>query len=92
VKESADGKPFEGKKTEFDSLGHIIYEDWGNNFRKFRYDENGNQIEEISLDVNKKLVNRWVSMYDSSNVRIEYITYNSLNEPIEVLKKEFIYK
>jgi len=92
VKESADGKPFKDKKTVFDSLGHIIYEDWGNNFRKFRYDKNGNQIEEISLNVNKKLVNRWVSVYDINNVRIEYITYNSLNEPIEALKKEFIYR
>jgi len=92
VKESAEGKPFIDKKTMFDSLGHIIYEDWGNNFRKFRYDKNGNQIEEISLNVNKKLVNRWVSVYDINNVRIEYITYNSLNEPIEALKKEFIYR
>ena len=72
VKESADGKPFKDKKTVFDSLGHIIYEDWGNNFRKFRYDENGNQIEELSLDINNKLVNRWVSVYDTNNVRIEY--------------------
>jgi hypothetical protein len=92
VKESADGKPFEDKKTVFDSLGHIVYEDWGDNFRKFKYDENGNQIEELSLDKNKKLLNRWVSVYDSNNVRIEYITYNSLNEPVEVLKKKFIYK
>jgi hypothetical protein len=92
VKESAGGKPFKDKKTVFDSLGHIIYEDWGNNFRKFRYDQNGNQIEEISLDVNKKLVNRWVSVYDTNNVRIEYYTYNELNDPTELLKKEFIYK
>jgi len=92
VKESADGKPFEDKKTVFDSLGHIIYEDWGNNFRKFQYDKNGNQIEELSLDINNKLVNRWVSVYDTNNVRVEYITYNSLNEPVEVLKKEIIYK
>jgi len=92
VKESADGKPFKDKKTVFDSIGHIIYEDWGNNFRKFRYDKNGNQIEELSLDINNKLVNRWVSVYDTNNVRIEYITFDSLYEPIEVLKKEFIYK
>jgi hypothetical protein len=92
VKESADGKPFKDKKTVFDSLGHIIYEDWGTNFRKFRYDKNGNQIEELSLDINNKLVNRWVSIYDINNVRIEYYTYNELNEPAELLKKEFIYK
>jgi hypothetical protein len=92
VKESADGKPFKDKKTVFDSLGHIIYEDWGNNFRKFRYDKNGNQIEELSLDINKKLVNRWVSVYDTNNVHIAYYTYNELNEPTELLKKEFIYR
>jgi hypothetical protein len=92
VKESADGKPFKDKKTVFDSLGHIIYEDWGNNFRKFKYDENGNQIEEISLDVNKKLVNRWVSEYDTNNIRIKYTKYNSLNEPVEVLKTELFYE
>jgi hypothetical protein len=92
VKESADGKSFKDKKTVFDSLGHIIYEDWGNNFRKFRYDNNGNQIEELSLDINNKLVNRWVSVYDTNNVRIEYITFDSLYEPIEVLKKELIFK
>ena len=87
VKESADGKPFKDKKTVFDSLGHIIYEDWGNNFRKFRYDKNGNQIEELSLDINNKLVNRWVNILILNDVRIEYITYDSLNEPIEVLRK-----
>jgi len=92
VKESADGKPFKDKKTVFDSLGHIIYEDWGNNFRKFQYDNNGNQIEELSLDINNKLVNRWVSVYDTNNVRVEYYTYNELNEPTELLKKEFNYK
>ncbi|MGB5287266.1 MAG: hypothetical protein WBN42_02170 [Ignavibacteriaceae bacterium] len=92
VKESADGKPFVDKKTVFDSLGHIIFEDWGDNFRKFRYDKNGNQIEELSLDINNNLVNRWVSVYDSNNIRIEYIKYNFLNEPIEFLKKEIIYK
>lgn len=92
VKESADGKPFIDKKTVFDSLGHIIFEDWGDNFRKFRYDNDGNQIEELSLDINNKPVNRWVSVYDTNNVRVEYITYNSLNEPVEVLKKEMIYR
>jgi len=92
VKESADGKPFKDKKTEFDSLGHIIYEDWGDNFRKFKYDKNGNQIEELSLDANKKLSKRWISVYDTTNVRIEYHTYNAFNEPIELLKTEFIYK
>jgi len=92
VKESVDGKPFLNKKTIFDSVGHIIFEDWGNNFRKFKYDRNGNQIEELSLDENQKLVNRWVSVYDTNNFRIEYITYNSLNKPVEVLKREMIYK
>jgi len=92
VKESADGKPFKDKKTEFDSLGHIIYEDWGDNFRKFKYDKNGNQIEELSLDTNKKLSKRWISVYDTNNVRIEYHTYNALNKPIGLLKTEFIYK
>lgn len=92
VKESADGKPFEDKKTVFDSLGQIIFEDWGDNFQKYSYDENGNEIEHLYLDTNQKLVNRWVSMYDSSNVRIEYITYDSLNKPIEVLKKELIFQ
>jgi len=33
-----------------------------------------------------------VSVYDNNNVRVEYITYNSSNEPVEVLKKEMIYK
>ncbi len=92
VKESADGKPFKDKKTVFDSFGHIIYEDWGNNFRKFRYDKNGNQIEELSLDINNKLVNRWVSVYDTNNVRIEYIKFNSLNEPVEVLNTKLLYE
>ena len=94
VKESADGKPFKDKKTVFDSLGHIIYEDWGNNFRKFRYDKNGNQIEELSLDINYKIANRWVSVYDTNQCQ-EYIDklYNSLKEPILVLKKwEMKYK
>lgn len=92
VKESADGKPFKDKKTVFDSLGHIIYEDWGNNFRKFRYDKNGNQIEELSLDINNNLVSRWVSVYDTNNVRIKYMKYNSLNEPVEMIKTEMIYE
>jgi len=92
VKESADGKPFEDKKTVFDSLGHIIYEDWGNNFRKFQYDKNGNKIEELSLDINNKLVNRWVSFYDTNNVLIEYYTYNEQNKPTQLLKKKMIYK
>ena len=92
VRESADGKPFKDKKTVFDSLGHIIYEDWGDNFRKFKYDQSGNQIEELSLDVNKKLLKRWISVYDTNNVRIEYRTYNAINEPMELLKTEFIYK
>lgn len=92
VKESADGKPFVDKKTVFDSLGHIIYEDWGDNFQKYTYDTNGNEIEHLYLDVNNKLVRRWVSVFDTSNVRVEYITYNSLNEPVEVLKKEMVYK
>ncbi|MBK9097133.1 MAG: hypothetical protein IPM14_03245 [bacterium] len=92
VKESANGKPFVDKKTVFDSLGHIIFEDWGDNLRKYTYDENGNETEHLYLDVNQKLVKRWVSVYDTNNVRVEYITYNSLNEPVEVLKKEMVYK
>jgi len=92
VKESADGKTFEDKKMVFDSLGQIIYEDWGDNFQKYTYDKNGNEIEHLYLDTNNKLVWRWVSMYDTNNVRIEYTTYNSLSEPIEVLKTEMIYK
>lgn len=92
VKESKDGKRFEDKKTVFDSLGLIIYEDWGNNFRKFQYDKKGNQIEELSLDINNKLVNRWVGVYDSNNIRIEYYTYNEQNEPTQLLKKKMIYK
>jgi hypothetical protein len=81
VKESADGKPFEDKKTIFDSLGQIIFEDWGNNFQKYSYDKNGNETEHLYLDVNNKLVWRCVSVYDTKNVRIEYMTYSSLNEP-----------
>jgi len=73
-------------------LGHIIFEDWGNNIQKYSYDKNGNEIEHLYLDTNQKLVKRWVSVYDTNNVRVEYITYNSLNEPIEVLKKVMIYK
>jgi hypothetical protein len=92
VKESADGKPFIDKKTLFDSLGQIVYEDWGDNFQKYTYDKNGNEIEHLYLDTNNKLVWRWVSVYDTNNVRLEYIKYNSLNEPVEVLKKEMIYK
>jgi hypothetical protein len=92
VKESADGKPFVDKKTVFDSLGHIIFEDWGDNFQKYTYDKNGNEIEHLYLDINNKLVWRWVSVYDTNNIRIEYIKYNSLNEPIEALRKEMIYK
>jgi hypothetical protein len=92
VKESADGKPFVDKKTEFDSLGRIIFEDWGDNIQKYSYDKNGNEIEHLYLDTNNKLVQRWVSVYDTNNVRIEYTTFNSLNEPVEVLKKEMIYK
>lgn len=92
VKESLDGKPFKDKKTVFDSLGHIIYEDWGDNFQKYTYDKNGNEIEHLYLDINHKLVKRWVSVYDTNDVRVEYTTYDSLNEPIEGLKKEFIYK
>lgn len=92
VKESTDGKPFKDKKTVFDSLGHIIFEDWEDNFQNYTYDENGNEIEHLYLDKNNKLVWRWVSVYDTNNIRIQYITYNSLNEPIEVLKKEMIWK
>lgn len=92
VKESTDGKPFKDKKTVFDSLGRIIFEDWDDNFQKYTYDKNGNEIEHLYLDKNNKLVWRWVSVYDNNNVRVEYITYNSLNEPVEVLKKEMIYK
>ena len=92
VKESADGKPFKDKKTVFDSLGHIIFEDWGDNYQKYTYDKNGNEIEHIYLDRNYTLVWRWVSIYDTNNVRIEYTKYNSLNEPVEMLKKEMIYK
>lgn len=92
VKESEDGKPFIDKKTVFDSLGHIIYEDWGDNFQKYTYDKSGNEIEHLYLDTNNKLVWRWVSMYDTNNVGREYVKYNSLNEPIEILKKEIFYK
>jgi hypothetical protein len=92
VKESADGKPFEDKKTVFDSWGQIIFEDWDDNFQKYAYDKNGNEVEHLQLDKKNNLVKRWVSVYDINNVRIEYITYNSLNEPVEVLKKEMIYK
>ena len=92
VKESADGKTFEDKKTVFDSLGQIIYEDWGDNFQKYTYDKNGNEIEHLYLDINNKLVWRWVSMYDTNNVRIKFTKYNFLNEPIEMLKTKLVYK
>jgi hypothetical protein len=92
--ESEDGKPFRKTKSKFDSLGNKIYEVWGegSNIRKSSYDKNENIIEHLSLDENEKLVWRWVSKYDSNNVLVEYKTFNSLNEPVEVLKKEFIYK
>ena len=92
VKESEDGKPFIDKKTVFDSLGQIIYEDWGDNFQKYTYDKNGNEIEHLYLDINNKLVNRWVSVYDTNNVLIEYYTYNEQNKPTQLLKKKMIYK
>ena len=92
VKESADGRPFKDKKTVFDSLGRITFEDWDDNFQKYTYDKNGNEIEHLYLDKNNKLVWRWVSVYDTNNVLVEYITYNSLNEPVELLKKEMIWK
>ena len=92
VKESADGKPFEDKKTAFDSLGQIIFEDWGDNIQKYSYDVNGNEIEHLYLNNDNKLVWRWVSVYDVNNVRVQYTKYNSLNEPVEVLKTEMIYK
>jgi hypothetical protein len=92
VRESIDGKPFVDKKTVFDSLGQIIFEDWGDNFQKYSYDKNGNEIEHLYLDTNQKLVKRWVSVYDTNNVRVEYTTYNSLNKPIEILKTKMIYK
>lgn len=92
VKESAGGKPFIDKKTVFDSLGRIIFEDWGDNFQQYNYDKDGNEIEHLYLDVNSKLVRRWVSVYDTNNVRVEYITYNSMNEPVEVLKTNLIYR
>jgi hypothetical protein len=92
VKESADGKPFVDKKTVFDSLGQIIFEDWGDNIQKYSYDKYGNEIEHLYLDINEKLVKLWVSVYDTNNVRVKYITYNSLNEPVEVLIKEMVYK
>jgi len=92
VKESANGKPFVDKKTVSDSLGQIVFEDWGDNYQKYNYDKNGNEIEHLYLDINNKLVWRWVSVYDTNNVRIEYTKYNSLNEPVEVLRKEMIYK
>jgi hypothetical protein len=92
VKESEDGKPFIDKKTVFDSLGQIIYEDWGDNFQKYTYDKNGNEIEHLYLDTNNKLVWRWVSMYDINNVRREYSKYNFLNEPVEKLKTKLVYK
>ena len=92
VKESADGKPFKDKKIVFDSLGQIIYEDWGDNFQKYTYDKNGNEIEHLYLDTNNKLIWRWVSEYDTNNVRIKYTKYNPLNEPIEVLNTKLVYE
>jgi len=92
VKESADGKPFVDKKTVFDSLGQIVFEDWGDNYQKYTYDKNGNEIEHLYLDENERLVWRWVSEYDSNNVRIKFTKYNSLNEPVEVLMTELIYE
>lgn len=92
VKESVDGKPFKDKKTVFDSLGRIIFEDWDDNFQKYSYDKYGNEAEHLYLDKNNNLVKRWVSVYDTNNVRVEYITYNFLDEPIEVLKKKMLWK
>jgi len=90
VKESEDGKPFIDKKTVFDSVGQIIYEDWGDNFQKYSYDKDGNEIEHLYLDTNNKLIWRWVSEYDTNNVRIKYTKYNPLNEPIEVLNTKLV--
>ena len=92
VKESADGKPFEDKITVFDSLGQIIFENWEDNFQKYTYDKNGNETEHLYLNKDNKMVWRWTSVYDTNNVRIQYTTYNSFNKPVEVLKKEMIYK
>ena len=92
VKESKNGDPFKDKKTVFDSLGHIIFEDWEDNFQKYTYGKNGNEIEHLYLDKDNKLIWRWVSVYDSNNVRVEYIKYSSMNEPVEILKKEMIWK
>ena len=64
VKRICRWKAIQDKKTVFDSLGQIIYEDWGDNFQKYTYDKNGNEIEHLYLDTNNKLVWRWVSTYD----------------------------
>ena len=70
-----------------DSLGRQIEMSIQSNTRKYKYDNNGNITEEISLSGDGKQAWRWVRKYNTQKVLIEEITFNSLNEPIELQKK-----
>lgn len=65
------------------------------NYRTFKYDQQGNTIEECSLSGNtptSPLVFRAVHKYDAHNRLTESINYNGFNEPEYVIKTEYLYK
>lgn len=65
------------------------YDVYRNTKREFRYDRQGNQIEEINFDYGGKYFGKYVSRYDDHNRIIAVTHYDSLERPTEHTVTEY---
>ena len=80
---------FDGKK--------IIESKWLNNdgtlssTNKYKYDKNGNIIEDITIDSNNKVTNKYNSTYDKNNNLIEYRMFidNDIRNELTIYKYSY---
>ncbi len=61
------------EEKEFNTDGRLMYS------RKTSYNKNGNVVEETGVDVGRKF--RHTYRYDSRGNKIEWVTYDQVNEP-----------
>lgn len=58
---------------------------------RFKYDENGNEVEKVEFDINGNPTNKFMSTYNENNLLIESIWHEPIDKMKQVSKYEYTY-